>query len=519
MNKDSTDVVVIGAGPAGLTLANYLLLQGISARVLDRAPGPPVRESSFLHCRGSEVLERLGALGTLREESFPVTRTTAYMGQQALRCNYVRPGEDNPFLPMVISQTKIEKALRDRMADLGGTVEWDSGLVDIDQDATGVTAVLSNGERVRASWLVGCDGAESMVRKVAGIGFPGSSDRYLLLDAHVDWDLDRDGLTGWLHPDGRVGAMPMIDPEGRSDLWRILARDPSEGTDKPSDEEIVSRVKTVLAERTRYGAAQLRDTTTKVVFTAHSRVADSYRKGRVLLAGDAAHAHVPFGGPAIHTGISDGENLAWKLALIIAGRADEALLATYEAERRPIATEILLGIRASARIDAMRNPVVLFTRDRVVAPLLNLSWVQRITTYSPDQLWETYYRGPLGRGSRFGPKPRPGDTLPNLECVRAADQRSTVLYDEIGARWALLIPARGADKSVSMARQWLGDDGFVVLGRTAGSAASPAARQARKAAGEVWLVRPDSHLAWRGQPDSPELGQWLEGALRHGNTR
>lgn len=514
MNRDSADVLVIGAGPAGLTLANYLLLQGISVRVMDQASGPPTRESSFLHGRGCEVLQRLGALGNLPDESATVTKITAYMGQQPIRLQYATPGVENPVLPMVISQTRIEKALRDRLADLGGTVEWDSGLVDIEQDATGVTAVLSNGERARARWLVGCDGTESMVRKAAGIGFPGSSDRYLLLDAHVDWDLDRDGLTGWLHPDGRVGAMPMIDPGGANDLWRILARDPEEGTEKPGDEEIISRVRTVLAQRTRYGGATLRDTTTKLVFTAHSRIADTYLKGHVLLAGDAAHAHVPFGGPAIHTGMGDAENLAWKLALVMHGRANEALLETYQAERRPIAAETLLGTTASNKIDIMRNPVVRFTRDRVVAPLLKFSWVQRLATRSASELGETYLSGPLGGGSRFGRKPRRGDTVADLECVRAADRRSTRLYDELGGRWALLVPAGGADNCVNIARQWLGDDRFVVLER---SAADPSSKKVRRAAGEVWLVRPDGHLAWRGQPDSPDLGQWLESALRHGH--
>jgi 2-polyprenyl-6-methoxyphenol hydroxylase-like FAD-dependent oxidoreductase len=161
------------------------------------------------------VLQRLGALGTLPDELPTVNKITAYMGQQPLRLRYKEPGVRNPAPPMVISQARIEEALRDRLAGLGGTAEWDSGLVDIEKDATGVTAVLGNGGRVRARWVVGCDGPDSMVRKAAGIGFPGSSERYLLLDAHVDWDLDRDGLTGWVHPDGRVGAMPMVDPRGR----------------------------------------------------------------------------------------------------------------------------------------------------------------------------------------------------------------------------------------------------------------------------------------------------------------
>ena len=172
MNEHLTDVLVIGAGPAGLALANNLLRQDASVRVMDQAPGPPQLESSFLlHCRGAEVL-----LVTLR---FRAT-----------------PGPENPFLPMVISQAKIGQALRDRSAAMGGIVEWSSELVDIDQDATGITAMLGDGKQAPTRWLVDCDRADSIVRKLAGIEFPGRDGRYSLIAAAVDWDLDRQVLTG-----------------------------------------------------------------------------------------------------------------------------------------------------------------------------------------------------------------------------------------------------------------------------------------------------------------------------------
>jgi 4,5-epoxidase len=519
MTTDSADVLVVGAGPAGLTLATSLSLQGVSVRVVDRTAGPPYRESAFLHGRGTETLQRLGALGDLPHELPAVNKITAFLGRQRLNLRYTQPGMPNPAPPLVISQTRIEEALRARLAERGVTVEWDSGLVDLDEDATGVTAVLGNGGRLRASWVVGCDGPESMVRKAARIGFPGTTARYLMIDAHVDWPLPRDGLTGWLSPDGRrVGTMPMVDPAGADDLWRILARDPQEDTEKPTDEQIVSRVRTMLAERTPYGGVALRGITTKMAFTAQERVADAFRKGHVLLAGDAAHAHVPFGGPAIHTGMGDGENLAWKLALVIQRRASESLLDTYEAERRPIAEETHLGTSASKNAALLRNPVVRLAQDRIVAPLLKLPVAQRLTTFSHSALWETYRTGPLGGGSRFGPKPRPGDTVADFDCVRPADRRVTRLYDEVGGQWVLLVPAGGAETAVGTARQWLGDQ-FSVLERTVGSIPGPYGKKVQALSGEVWLVRPDAHLAWRGQPDSPDLGRWLEGALRHGRAK
>lgn len=515
-SESTTDVLVIGAGPAGLTLANYLALQGVSVRLMDRAPSPPVRLSSSVHGPGSEVMQRMGSLGNLPNETPLLTRATAHLGRQPIRLRYSTPGKENLAPPMLINQGKIEAALREHWAGFGGAVEWDCALVDIEQDPTGVTAVLANGEQVRARWLVGCDGAESMVRKAAGIGYIGRSKRYLMVDAHVDWDLDRGGLTSWIHPDGRVGAMPMIDPDGANNLWRILALDPDQGTEKPTDDEIVSRVRTVLAERSPYGSIEFRDTTTKLTFVSHARIVDNYREGRVLVAGDAAHPHVPFGGPAIHTGMGDAENLAWKLSLVIQGKASEALLETYQGERRPIAAEIVLGKTAPSQIEKMRNPIVRFVRDQIVAPLVKLPGFETLSTYTHSQLWETYRGGPLGGGSRFESKPRPGDTVGDFECVRSADRRRTRLYDEFRGRWVLLVPAGGADPCVDVVRQRLGEEHFVVLERKASTASS---KKDRAASDEVWLVRPDGHLAWRGEPQSEGLDQWLEGMLRYGRAK
>lgn len=517
MSSDSTDVLVVGAGPAGLTLATCLRAQGVSVRVVDRASGPPYRESAFLHGKGSEVLQRVGALGDMADDAPTVNKITAFLGRQRLSLRYTEPGMPNPARPMIISQTRIEQAMRDRLAEQDVSVEWDSGLVDLEDGADGVTAVLDNGGRIRAGWVVGCDGPESMTRKAAGIGFPGTTERYLMIDAHVDWPLDRDGLTGWLSPDGRrVGTMPMVDKEtGRDDLWRILARDPQEDSDKPTGDEIVARVKLMLGQRTPYGDTPLRDITTKMVFPAHVRVADTFRKGHVLLVGDAAHAYVPFGGPAIHTGMGDGENLAWKLALVIQGRAGDGLLGTYEAERRPIAEETHLGTSAAQRADIMRNPVVHFLQDRVLAPVLRLPAAQRLTTFSHSALWESYRTGPLGGGSRLADKPRPGDTVADFDCVRPTDRRLTRLYDEIGGRWVLLIPTTGAEAAVTTTRHWLGDDRFSVVERTVGSFPGPYSKKTRAISAEAWLVRPDGHLAWRGLPDSPDLGRWLRQTLHH----
>ena len=135
------------------------------------------------------------------------------------------------------------------------------------------------------------------------------------------------------------------------------------------------------------------------LFSVHRRLADSYRRGGVLIAGDAGHTHAPFGGQGMLTGIGDVENLAWKLALVIDGRADEKLLDTYEAERRPLATEVLRNTSAVTKLNIASSPIGRFVRDQVLARVFNLAAVQRWVTYQTSQLWVSYRRGPLAERS------------------------------------------------------------------------------------------------------------------------
>ncbi|WP_245811842.1 FAD-dependent monooxygenase [Actinophytocola xinjiangensis] len=491
-------VLVVGAGPTGLALACGLLSHGIPVRVVDRAAGPAVTSrANFVHARGSEVLARLGALGDLPTESLRAMKVTTYLGDRPLATvRFGDPTLRTAAAPMVVSQARVEAALRDRLTALGGRIDWKAGLTGLDQDDTGVTVTLGTGESVRADWVVGCDGTGSATREQAGIGFPGVriSERYLLADLHIDWDLDRDGTTGWVSPAGMVGAMPMPGPG--EDLWRLLAYDPTSAQGRPTEQEIMDRFRRILPERTGHTDAHIRDVTWASVFTVHRRLADTYRQGRVLLAGDAAHVHAPFGGQGMLTGLGDAENLAWKLALVVREHASESLLDTYQAERRPLAAQVLRGTTAVTRVNIAANPVGRFVRDRVVAPLLNLAPVQRLASYSASQLWVSYRTGPLGAG-RLGHKPRPGDRVPDLACTHP-DGRPTRLHTELGGRFALLVP--------DDAPGWSPNQWGVTLRFTEGRP------------GEAWLVRPDAHLAWRGR-DPASLARWMTETLTTGPTR
>ncbi|MFG1969748.1 FAD-dependent monooxygenase [Nonomuraea fuscirosea] len=485
-----TEVLVVGAGPVGLALACGLRQHGVAVRVIDRAAGPATTSrANFVHARGSEVLDRLDALGELPQESVRAMTITTYAGDRPMmRIRFGDPGLGTAAAPMVISQARVEARLRERLAELGVRPEWGNGVVEIAQDATGVTAVLADGGTVRAGWLAGCDGAGSTVRKLAGIGFPGVkvSERFLLVDGSVEGEpaLDRSGTSGWVHREGMLGAMPM--PGGQ---WRLLAYDPAFVEEKPGEEQIADRMRRILPTRSGLPGLRLGEVTWASLFSVHRRLADGYRAGRVLLVGDAAHVHAPFGGQGMLTGLGDAENLAWKLALVVRGSAGERLLDTYQAERRPLATAVLRGSTAATRVNIAGGPIGRFLRDQILLRVFSQAWIQRWITYTTSQLWVSYRRGPLGgRGGR----PRPGDRVPDLACARD-DGTRTRLHAELRGAWAVL----GADAAFEAARWRLGDR-VVRL-------------HAPEAAGPALLVRPDGHLACRGGP--AEFGRWLDGAL------
>ncbi|WP_440085446.1 FAD-dependent monooxygenase [Streptosporangium sp. LJ11] len=500
------EVLIVGAGPAGLTLACGLRLHGVPVRVIDKAAGPAVTSrANFLHARGAEVLDRIGALGALPERAISALTITVHAGGapiSTLRFGDAGLRTSRPAL--LVSQAAVEAELRGRLAELGVTVQWNTALVEASADDDGVTAVLADGRSVRADWLVGCDGAHSTVRKLAGIGFPGVAvaDQWLLADVHADGMPERSGSHGWLHRDGLLGALPMRDSStGRDDLWRLMAYLPGAKDEKMDQRQVVEYLHAAVPERTGLSDFHIRDTVWTSLFRIHRRLAEDYRRGRVLLAGDAAHIHSPMGGQGMLTGIGDAENLAWKLALVARGRAGEALLDTYQAERRPLAAEVLRTTSANTRFQAGDGALMRFLRERVMAPLLNRPWVQRWATAVASQLWVSYRRGPLaGAGSRFGRRPQPGDRVADMRC-RRPDGGVTRLHAELGGHWVLLNPGSVDAES---AGTWLGEH---VTTLTADGV------------DQTMLIRPDAHLAWRGRTGSDGLRRWLAGALESGRTR
>ncbi|MFT7836718.1 FAD-dependent monooxygenase [Saccharothrix sp. BKS2] len=456
-------VVVVGAGPTGLAAACGLAVRGVPVRVVDAADGPARTSRALgLQPRGAEVLDRLDALGDLPERSVGVERVVVHVGGR--RVGELRVGEPTELVRrpgLLVSQAEVEARLRRRLDGLGVRVEWGTRVEGLAREDGRVVLATSAGP-VDAGWVVGCDGAHSVVRAAAGIGFPGVSlvEGFVLGDARVDLPLPRDAVGVWVRGGGMFSAFPL--PGG---VWRFMA--PAPGTLVADVPAVLAR----LAERhagLRIGPAA--EWVWTSVFRIHRRLADRYRRGRVLLAGDAAHVHSPFGGQGMNTGLGDAENLAWRLALVVPGRAGQGLLDGYEAERRPVASDVLASTSGLTGLVLGESAPARAVRDRVLFPLLGLPPVRRLVWEHASQLRTGYARSPFGR------RPRVGDRV-------AGAARLT------GFRWTLAAPPDSGCAPV--AREVLGD-----------------VREVHRD-GEALLVRPDGHLAWRGRAEPDALRRAL----------
>jgi 2-polyprenyl-6-methoxyphenol hydroxylase-like FAD-dependent oxidoreductase len=329
-----TDVLVIGAGPSGLTLAASLVKKGVATTVADRqAAGANTSRAAVVNARTLEVLDNLDVSRRLVKEGIQAPRFTIRDGRRVLI------PVDFSVLPtafpysLMVPQATTERLLLGRLTELGGTVLRPKTLTSAVQDADGVTATFDDGDVIRARYVVGADGMHSTVREQAGIGFKGGAyqESFTLADVRLRGEAAPDEVILFWAKAGLTVVAPLP-----GDIYRIVAP-VAEAPEEPS----AAFIQQLLDER---GLGAGRMVVTDVVwgsrFRIHHRVADTYRAGRLLLSGDAAHVHSPAGGQGMNLGIQDGVALADALAAVLAG-APDTLLDEYSSARRPIAQQVV----------------------------------------------------------------------------------------------------------------------------------------------------------------------------------
>ncbi|MEW2256803.1 rifampin monooxygenase [Streptomyces sp. NPDC047869] len=365
-----TDVIISGAGPTGLMLAAELRLHGVRVLVLEKEPEPVAFVRALgLHVRSIEVmdqrglLERFLALGRKFETGgFFAGLGTSWPDRLDTAHSYV----------LGIPQTDTERLLTAHAIDAGTEIRRGRELVGLTQDDDGVTAELADGTRLRSRYLVGCDGGRSTVRKLLGVGFPGEPARAETLLGEMEVAVSPETLAAVVaevrRTQTRFGAMPLGDG-----AYRVVvpADGVAEDRSKPPTLDDFRRQLRAFAG-TDFGVHSPRRLSR---FGDATRLAERYRTGRVLLAGDAAHIHPPTGGQGLNLGIQDAFNLGWKLAAEVNGWAPEGLLDSYHTERHPVAAEVLDNTRA--QMELMSTEPGARAVRRLMSELMDIEEVNR----------------------------------------------------------------------------------------------------------------------------------------------
>ncbi len=417
-----TDVLIVGAGPTGLMLANQLARHGVRPLIIDRHAGPSLQTRALgVQARTLEIYSHLGIVEQALELGKRATGANLWAeGRRTARIPIGDIGRDvspYPFL-LILGQDDNERLMGDALRAHGIAVQWNTELIGLAQDARNVTATLKQPDgttrEIVTAWVAGCDGARSAVHELNGIEFVGAQYEHVFFvaDTHVTGSMVPDELNVYLWREGFHLFFPMRG----ADHWRIVGILPPllRGRDDLTFEDVVPSV------RERVGHLSFQACSWYSTYRIHHRCAASFRDRRCFLLGDAAHIHSPVGAQGMNTGLQDAYNLAWKLALVVSGRADAAMLDSYENERVPVAHRLLRTTDRAFSLIVSDNWLAGLFRTRVLARAaafaMRIERVQALAFRTISQTGIQYRDSVLSETQAGLPAaaPRAGDRFPWL---------------------------------------------------------------------------------------------------------
>jgi len=489
------EVLIVGAGPVGLTMAAELKRYGVSVRIVDKAAHRSDKSKALvIWSRTLELLDRLGCGAAMVAAGHKVTGANIIAhGETIGHVDVTGVASPYPFA-LMLPQSETERLLEAQLSRLGANVERQVEALRFTQDAEGVTTILRSAdgaeETVESDWLIGCDGAHSVIRHALNLPFSGDTLQtdWMLADTHLTGAPGSDAeLSVYWHADGVLAIFP-ISP-GR---YRVVADvGPAKGPHPadPTLEEVQA-----IVERRGVPEMRVSDPVWLSGFRINERKVHDYRVGRVFLVGDAAHVHSPAGGQGMNTGMQDAVNLAWKLALACgASRVPEPLLASYSAERSAVGEQILKQAGRLTALGVMRNPVGQAVRNLVAGVAFGFGPVQRAMAEQLTEISIGYPHGPLN-GPHGAGGPAPGErAAPDAgrKPVGAGDRPRFALYAARSPAVDRLI-AEHVDLMETAPRSPFDRDG-------------------------LWLVRPDGYVAASVKVgDEASLAKHLDEVLRPG---
>ncbi|MBC7799087.1 MAG: FAD-dependent monooxygenase [Gemmatimonadaceae bacterium] len=543
--QNDCDVLVVGAGPTGLIAANLLKRSGVAVRIVDeRAEASRESRAFAIQARTMELFQHLGVVDKLLDRGVINPVIEFYVGgKHAGGLNYDLAGSPDTSYPFIflLPQSQTEAILIEDLSAHGVEVEREVKITGLEQDANGVvargTAAGGAAANIRSAYTIGADGARSIVRTALGLSFEGSKypQTFLLADCRVEWPRDHDPFD---HARFRVflngSSIGLFLPLDGAACSRVMATDHSGKADQSGP----AATQMDLAEiQTAFSLAAGMDVTLSdpvwtTRYRVHHRGVDTYSKGRVFLAGDAAHIHSPAGGQGMNTGLQDAANLAWKLAAVLRG-ADRGLLDSYDAERRPVGQQVVATSDKMFSAAAGKTGWEATVRDWIAKPaaaaISNMKSVQHKAfrtlseldiAYSPD--FGDDAAPALGKAG-----PQIGQRAPNATIARHTDvfdltagygftvlalSRKPLERDEAGrAADALDTLKQGKQGGVTthlVTRLAVGRDPRAVFVSSAEVFEAYGLRD--QDAQATYLVRPDGYIAWRGDGlDAAGCGRFL----------
>lgn len=504
-----TDVLIVGAGPTGLMLANQLARRGVRALIVDRHAGP-ARETRALgvQARTLEIYSRLGVVDQALE--LGKRATGANLWARARRTARIPLGDIGrdispyPFL-LILGQDDNERLLGEALRHRGMAVRWNTELVGLAQEAGHVKATLKQPDgstrEVVAAWLAGCDGARSSVRELSGIPFEGAPYEHVFFvaDTQVAGPMFPGELNVYLWREGFHLFFPMRG----ADHWRVVGILPQtlRGRDDLAFDDVVPAIRREAGIALDFQACAWFST-----YRIHHRRARRFRDRRAFLLGDAAHIHSPVGAQGMNTGLQDAYNLAWKLALVTSGRADARLLDSYEDERVPVATRLLSTTDRAFALIVSDTWLAGLLRTRVLAraaaAAMKLAPAREFAFRTVSQTGIRYPQSELSEtldGLDAG-APRAGDRFPWLRLKLRADRPAEDLFEALDdTRFNLIVAGQPAPPD--------GVPGLGDLLRVHAAASDPANDRELARVGipqpSFYLLRPDGHVGLAGARFAP----------------
>ncbi len=433
----NTTILIIGAGPTGLTLACELQKRKIDFIIIDKKNAPSTTTKAIgIQPRTMELFAYMDIIDDVIEEAVVVQKTNLFINyQKTIQYNYEHvKNTPYPFL-LSLPQCTTEAILLKQLHKLGGKVTYNTEFINLKQHPSFINAELKKSDNttttISCQYLISCEGARSKIRKQLNIPFSGNTykELFLFADVEINWKLSRQEMYGWFHKNGLLAVAPLPNTK----QWKIFVDISSKELQK--GEENIDFIEKVMHNRTNDPSISLSNPTWLRSFIVNHRIVNHYQRGNIFLVGDAAHIHSPLGGQGMNMGIQDAYNLAWKLALVVQNKVNPTLLLTYEKERLPVAKDILRRTHINTKVLTAKNGLIRFMRNQIAIKILALPFVQKYWLtrssqlaihYANSLISHNHFSNSLYHFSPFLRNCRAGKRVPDFEFSESNNKKANL---------------------------------------------------------------------------------------------